>query len=228
MLIKNYLEKGRINKNEHVFSMLINTYAMKNTLTKRLQNYALLAAAGSMMLNSGCKKDEETTDDPNVEYIDIPDIVVDATTSGEDNANLDINKDGVDDIYIAAAFESSNYAYTYLYALTGGSGVASTPVSFQGENYAFAFDVAKGQSIKEVPYFSGYAYTSLIYKDGDFNFNEGFQGKGDKYVGVRFKIGSGTHFGWLKVNVANNAGKITIKEVAYNKVAGETLNAGDK
>lgn len=50
---------------------------------------------------------------------------------------------------------------------------------------------------------------------------------GDSYIGVKFKIGTNFHYGWILVNSTGGAeGVITIKSYAYNDVANQTINAG--
>jgi hypothetical protein len=214
---------------------------MKATISKKLQNYTLLALTGSLLLPTGCKKDEAEPDNPNVEFIDIEDIVVDATTASvEDYQSLDINKDGINDFEIYAynaSYEGNVYKLTGIYTSEDDSEgdtfnrVASRKVSSpftEGEFLYFASEVGKGQDVKALTFNDDYAITSANYVYDSKSIVDGLQGKGDKYIAVSFKVGSGSHFGWLKVNVDANATKITIKEVAYNKVPGETLKAGEK
>lgn len=211
---------------------------MSNNLTKKLQNYTLLAVTGSLILNTGCKKDDEEkpAENSNVEFIDITDIVVDATTATpEEGVKLDINKDGVDDIAIYAyneTYEGNLYQYTSVDVLADGASVATrkvaAPLLEDGYNYYMASDLAANQDIKGASFLNEYGFTSIYNTYGGEKFKDGLQGKGDKYVGVKFKIGEATHYGWLKVNVDANGVKITVKEAAYNKVADETLKAGEK
>ncbi len=52
-----------------------------------------------------------------------------------------------------------------------------------------------------------------------------FPGKGDKYIGVRFKLTDGIHYGWIKVNVSSNGQSVTIISHAYNTTAGNSITA---
>lgn len=49
---------------------------------------------------------------------------------------------------------------------------------------------------------------------------------GDRYIGVRFKIGSNTHYGWILISVANKI--LTVKSYAYQKTPDTPIAAGDK
>ncbi|MCU0433196.1 MAG: T9SS type A sorting domain-containing protein [Bacteroidia bacterium] len=51
-------------------------------------------------------------------------------------------------------------------------------------------------------------------------------GVSDKYIGIRFAAGAQTHYGWARLSVSANGQQITIKEYAYNSVAGQGLTAG--
>ena len=50
---------------------------------------------------------------------------------------------------------------------------------------------------------------------------------GDSYIGVKFKLGTNVHYGWILVNSTGGAeGVITLKSYAYNDVANQSINAG--
>lgn len=214
---------------------------MKAILSKKLQNYTLLALTGSLLLPTGCKKDEAEPDNPNVEFIDIEDIVVDGSLSAsdEDFKNIDINRDGINDFVVYSyngSYDGETYKYTLIESAEddgtyGDNKIATRKIvsPFDSEDfYYFALEVGKGQSIKDLDFEKNQAVTSVLYTTYGEKLEDGLQGKGDKYIGVKFKIGSSIHFGWIKVNVDKNITKITIKEVAYNKISGETLKAGEK
>jgi hypothetical protein len=48
----------------------------------------------------------------------------------------------------------------------------------------------------------------------------------DKFIGVQFKIGSNTHYGWARLDVATNGNIWTLKDFAYNKTPDASINAG--
>ncbi len=54
-----------------------------------------------------------------------------------------------------------------------------------------------------------------------------FMNTTDKYIGVKFMMGASEYFGWIRVDVANQAGSVTIKDFAYESTAGNAINAGD-
>ncbi|MEQ8625868.1 MAG: T9SS type A sorting domain-containing protein [Vicingaceae bacterium] len=54
-----------------------------------------------------------------------------------------------------------------------------------------------------------------------------FPGAGDKFLGVKFTIGTSTHFGWVRLDMSANSDSITIKDYAYESTANATILAGD-
>jgi hypothetical protein len=48
----------------------------------------------------------------------------------------------------------------------------------------------------------------------------------DKYLGLRFKIGGDTHYGWARLDVGIAPDDWVIKDAAYNSVAGASIMAG--
>jgi Secretion system C-terminal sorting domain len=54
----------------------------------------------------------------------------------------------------------------------------------------------------------------------------------DKYIGVKFDISGSAHYGWIRLDASlaipyNGAWSVTIKDFAYNSVAGASILAGD-
>jgi hypothetical protein len=51
-------------------------------------------------------------------------------------------------------------------------------------------------------------------------------GVSDKYLGVRFRIGANTHYGWVRLSVTSDVDSIIIKEYAYQVMPGVGLTTG--
>jgi hypothetical protein len=51
-------------------------------------------------------------------------------------------------------------------------------------------------------------------------------GVGQKFMGLKFKIGEDTHYGWVRLSVAENCQSFTIYDYAYEDVAGRGIKAG--
>lgn len=68
----------------------------------------------------------------------------------------------------------------------------------------------------------GDAYINPMWSDTDEIFPVG-----DSYIGVKFKIGSNIHFGWILVNsTGGDSGTITIKSYAYETIANQGIFTG--
>ena len=50
----------------------------------------------------------------------------------------------------------------------------------------------------------------------------------DSYIGVTFKLGSNTHYGWIRVNWSSASTTFIIKDFAYESTANTAIKAGDK
>lgn len=61
-----------------------------------------------------------------------------------------------------------------------------------------------------------------------FTSNYNFLNLGDRYVGVKFKIGTNTHFGWVLINfqTVGTTRKIIVKSYAYNTSPNTQILAG--
>ncbi len=63
-------------------------------------------------------------------------------------------------------------------------------------------------------------------------FNGGnFSNTTDKYIAVKFEIGTSqptTHYGWIRVSVADQCANVIIKDFAYESTAGAVIRAGDE
>lgn len=54
-----------------------------------------------------------------------------------------------------------------------------------------------------------------------------FQGLGNRYVGCKFKLGTNTHYGWVRVSFDDNL-TLIVKDYAYESTPNTPINAGDK
>lgn len=55
-----------------------------------------------------------------------------------------------------------------------------------------------------------------------------FQGKGEKYLGIRFLISDNYKFGWIKIYCSQHNDTLRIIEYAYNNSLGNPIKAGQK
>lgn len=63
---------------------------------------------------------------------------------------------------------------------------------------------------------------------GESTLNSNFLDQGDKYIGLKFKLGNNVHYGWVLVNFQtyNSTRKLIIKSYAYNSVPNAPIAAG--
>ncbi len=52
-------------------------------------------------------------------------------------------------------------------------------------------------------------------------------GETDKYLGVKFTVGTNTHYGWIRLDVASDASSAVIKDFAYDATPDAPILAGD-
>jgi hypothetical protein len=54
----------------------------------------------------------------------------------------------------------------------------------------------------------------------------GWTGKTDKYLGLKFQIGSNYHYGWVRMDTRDDSRLYTVKDFAYNTVPDSSIKAG--
>ncbi len=54
-----------------------------------------------------------------------------------------------------------------------------------------------------------------------------FQGQGEKFIGVKFLIGTDIHYGWIRVNIPATVDSVTIVDWAYQKSTKVSLATGE-
>ncbi|OMP30591.1 T9SS type A sorting domain-containing protein [Mangrovimonas sp. DI 80] len=125
--------------------------------------------------------------------------------------NLNTNNDNTNDFQIQMVFPWGNIVY--LQTLNTNSFMGTE----NGYNWISTTPLDIGQAISSGQnWFQGNGFIAGGYSTSIATPN--------KYVGLRFKLGSNTHYGWVRLDV--NANNITIKDYAYNTTPGESINAG--
>ena len=210
-------------------------------MNKKIAQYSALAVAVAAVLPIACKKDKtptNSTDDPNITVrnlnLTVSDVDPSKRLSGPaaTQSFRDIDNNGVND------FSAIVYYYKYdtnnidLYsAIIDESSDTSNKVT----SYFVSGDIpmVRAKTTSQImesttpAYYVG--YTALYAKyNGDvtYNFQNEFKGKGDKYVGVKFKIGSQFHYGWMKINLSTDGKSLNIIDVAYDNRANTPITIG--
>jgi len=178
-------------------------------------------------------------------YTDINDVTL--TSAGatvRETLNIDLDNDGTVDYNVFSLD-------TNIVASIGNVETSAVGIDFKGSNQAAGVvspitglgDVIKlevinsGTSISSSTVYAGASSSSsLVFNGGGLSvhgitalgaLNDGnFTNTTDKYVGVSFMISGAIHYGWIRVDVADNAASVTVKDFAYEQTPGVALEAG--
>ena len=202
---------------------------MKKQLLKKFSVFMVTAMLFSVSANA------------QIVYTDvIPDTTVSATTGFY---NLDLNNDGIADFKILR---------TYAFSCAAGNcsgyldnGVKITPFNLNevaDSVNVYPFALNSGADVKN----SGYNWASAASQTLEYYHtgrNRGgrfgactpcgtststgnWKGAIDKYLGLRFTVGSNLYYGWARLNVSSTGASFTIKDYAYNTVPDQNIIAG--
>jgi hypothetical protein len=220
-----------------------NLLQKNDLLSAKLLSYS--AAAGALL---AVGQDAEAQ----IAYTDVdPDsVVVAPEVESQDIFAIDMNNDGITDVTIVAgdgdwyySMESYSYHWKSIRALngTGGSVAVQSTYLAGWSNPGPTFYLAKrfdqdaiigpdesfmtsswSIQLGFVGESSGSTYNSGLWNDGET----------DKYLGIRFSLDDGVsyHYGWVRLDVAEDHSQVTVKDYAYQTkadlpiVAGATVN----
>lgn len=180
-----------------------------------------------------------STGNTQVIYTDIdPDITIDAPGGVYE---LDIDNNGATDIIFSAtslSFISSsedgvfqNYLNAVFVSPISSNVIAGQTGMISGFAYPYAlenaFVIDSAIEFTNV-YFQSLAYSFYAIKNGTelipiLSAGNWLNGETDKFIGLRFKIGSENHFGWARLDVSENNNSFTIKDYAYNSIANTAI-----
>jgi len=106
--------------------------------------------------------------------------------------------------------------------VSGNAVIASTSGPFI---YPLALDSSALISNANAYWNSNYSYMDLAYGNCYLNSNWCSPGVMDKYLGLRFKIGSSIYYGWARLDITNSS-TWTLKDYAYNSTPDASILAG--
>jgi len=175
---------------------------------KRLFAYALAAGAG--MLAAG------TPAEAGVIYVNPTD-----QTYTNIGFQLDLNGDSVNDV----TFTNAGYSFYWRILKAAADGVVRNAWGWAVPLPAGSFIGPGGQFAANPALAEASNYYGVFYSYGPWaNVN-------DHYLGLRFPIGSDTHYGWVRMDVQTNVGSMsisaTVKDWAYESTPNVGISAGD-
>jgi hypothetical protein len=187
-----------------------------STLNKKLKSYS--AIAGTLVAAAN-------TANAQIIYTD---VIPDASVNTGGTYNLDLDNDGTADFQFAVTHGTYMYGtlpVTYdVGILSPGPGNAIDTIS--GGAVAHNLNDPINASLAWVDD-AGAAYQLLgISIFGGAYTGGNFLGQTNKYLALRFKIGSNDHYGWARIDMDAGATNITVKDYAYDGTPNTMIPAG--
>jgi hypothetical protein len=202
----------------------------KKLLNKRLKQYAALAVSAIA-----------TDASAQVIYTNISDTTL---VNNGDFFDISLNNDGIMEVRLTMTKSTSSYPTYSAYFRVDMAKVqplnsADVNMSFSAtSSYSSSFGIAmalnNNQSINNSlntwsntsAYLGGYA--DVRTSSSSFTTSIGqFPGAGDKYLGVKFIIGTNVHYGWVRLDMSTLSDSLTIKDYAYEATPNISIAAGD-
>lgn len=201
---------------------------MNNDLSKKIQRYSLLAGFTGL---AGIAQGQ-------IKYHDInPDIVQDDTTG----ITLDLDEKGglmIKREIIETSTSDASYILkaNAIYAYYTSNGSASILMK-STEDMSFSPALNKGDEIKySMGSYTSWSSTAPIagaYIGTEIKVNVPWNGAKDKYLGFRIFVGDDENgegqfkYGWIRMDIAEDASSFTIKDYAINHTINKPIKAGE-
>lgn len=189
------------------------------TLKKKLKSYSALA--GTLVAGG--------TVEAQINYTDVnPDLNVVTGNS----YNLDLNNDATVDFILGTAHGTytasfGTIQYDYTIAVPGSSTNAIDTANTGGPTAHVLNDPISGSLLWEDSTSAAYQLMALAFAPPFNAYNTGnFLGQNDKYLGLKFRIGTSTHYGWVRVDVNAASTQFTVKDYGYEGTANTQILCG--
>lgn len=162
--------------------------------------------------------------DAQVVYTDVnPDTVInnfesyvlDLDNNGQPEMNLEVIRYPGGDQQIRSSVLPLN-------AILGSLYQANYPLPFALDNGDSISGTTPGWQSGAIN--NGMQYFAVLYNSQTFG---NWIGANDKYMGVKFRIGANTHYGWARLSISATGDTLTIKDYAYQAIPGLGIVAGD-
>ena len=176
-------------------------------------------------------------------YQDInPDNVV---TGLNDQDTINLNLDGINELIFMTSEANFNGSFAsgpyigqnYINYVNGGfvGGLNNTEMQVNGLNEVLTLNsndpINNSQNFYNIfPYMLTLGVKSTIVAQSASFSSTSYQGNwpniDDKFLGLKFSIGSNTHFGWVRLSVTADCDSIILKDYAYNNSPNQGIQAG--
>jgi len=165
-------------------------------------------------------------------YQDIEDITIEVG----DMYDLDMDGDDVMDFHFRAGLiisstSSSIWSFASAFGFYSGSigGSSNQIIGYAGDFYYYGSALDAGVEVGPKASwlnFPSYSNSAVLASNfyGDTYGN--FPGQGEKYLGVKFKVGENLHYGWIRLEADINDAHITIMDYAYENVPDGPIETG--
>jgi hypothetical protein len=137
------------------------------------------------------------------------------------DTTLSINGQSIPTKAIGISFSGANEAAGAIQTITMVGDVLNIDALNAGDDISSSLTFLNNSSSSSLIFNGGGlgVHTSLISAGNYLNTT-------DKFIPLHFAIGGNMHYGWIRVDVADNAASITIKDFAYENANGDPINAG--
>jgi hypothetical protein len=198
----------------------------KDSLGEKLKNYSVLA--GSILASSLAAQGQ-------VVYTDvIPDVTLGGTLSLNDTTyTLDLNNDGTFEFNIVLTYSGTDPLApgpSFHETMNGDFNVQNNKILIYrtGIYYPVGLKVPCGNDIPATSYFYGSQFAGLSWQVGAVSADH-WNNIHDRVVGLKFKIGTDVHYGWVRLdmNTLDSIPNIVIKDYAYEATALQSIVACD-
>ena len=192
----------------------------KRVLKERLERYAALSAALLGTASTADAAIQFTALDPNITLND------DLTAGPGDFLDIDMDGDGVAEFGLAH-YGLGGGSSAFIYPRIPGAGIAAdledlsvctSPLPISTPPLAAADTISSGIYFRSSGFMFLYNYVACGR----------WAGIGPKHIGVRFEIGTETHYGWIRVNVPEFGSSVRIFGWGYEDVPDAPILAGDR
>jgi hypothetical protein len=157
---------------------------------KRLNMYALAASAGGVSALALVQSAE-------AKIVYTPANIPIAQNG---SVQLDLNHDGAADFIVSSLYQGiTTFDFVAILGVTGGN--PNDEVLWSGAQWAPPLGKNVRIGAKD-PFRSGFLYMAIVSRDYERRGSEGpWVGNKQAYLGLKFQIGSKTHYGWARLHV---------------------------